>query len=122
MLIDMEYMIRNWNNFSWLCGDHILDTHVHNIDVINWFTGKFPVKAVGFGSRQRRLTGDQFDNFSVDFVYDGEVHMHSMCRQINDCVTNVSELIRGTKGYTNARNTIWNPDGSVLFEYEEDEY
>ena len=115
---EMEWMLRDWVNWTWLSGDHIVEQHIHNLDVINWFTGKFPVKAVGFGSRQRRLTGDQFDNFSVDFIYDGEVHMHSMCRQINDCVNNVSELIRGTKGYTNANNTIWNPDGTVQFAYD----
>jgi myo-inositol 2-dehydrogenase / D-chiro-inositol 1-dehydrogenase len=45
---DMEYMLRNWNNFCWLCGDHILDTHVHNIDIINWFVGKHPESAIGF--------------------------------------------------------------------------
>ncbi|HOS72833.1 MAG TPA: Gfo/Idh/MocA family oxidoreductase, partial [Bacteroidales bacterium] len=48
---DMTYMLRNWNNFCWLCGDHILDTHVHNIDVINWFMGKYPERAVGYGGR-----------------------------------------------------------------------
>ncbi|HOW40541.1 MAG TPA: Gfo/Idh/MocA family oxidoreductase, partial [Bacteroidales bacterium] len=58
---DMEYMIRNWNNFCWLCGDHILDTHVHNIDVINWFIGKHPESAIGYGGRHRRVTGDQYD-------------------------------------------------------------
>ncbi len=66
---EMEYMIRDWVNWTWLSGDHIVEQHVHNIDVINWFTEKHPTKAVGFGSRQRRVTGDQFDNFSVDFVY-----------------------------------------------------
>ncbi|KPK80475.1 MAG: oxidoreductase [Bacteroides sp. SM23_62_1] len=115
---DMEFMIRDWVNWCWLSGDHIVEQHIHNIDVINWFMGKFPVSAVGFGSRQRRVTGDQYDNFSVDFVYDGEVHMHSMCRQINDCTNNVSEYIRGTEGYTNCVNTIWNPDGTVKWQYE----
>jgi myo-inositol 2-dehydrogenase/D-chiro-inositol 1-dehydrogenase len=115
---DMEYMIRDWVNWCWLSGDHIVEQHIHNIDVINWFLGSFPLRGVGFGSRQRRLTGDQYDNFSVDFVYDGEVHMHSMCRQINDCANNVSEYIRGTEGYTNCRNTIWNPDGTVMWQYE----
>jgi myo-inositol 2-dehydrogenase / D-chiro-inositol 1-dehydrogenase len=51
---DMTYMIRNWNNFCWLCGDHILDTHVHNIDVINWFMGKHPEKAIGYGGRAQK--------------------------------------------------------------------
>ncbi len=115
---DMEFMIRDWVNWTWLSGDHIVEQHIHNIDVANWFTGKFPVKAVGMGSRQRRVTGDQYDNFSVDFVYEGDVHMHSMCRQINDCVNNVSEFIRGSEGYTNARNTIFNPEGSVKWKYE----
>lgn len=115
---DMEFMIRDWVNWCWLSGDHIVEQHVHNIDVVNWFFGKTPIKAVGFGSRQRRVTGDQYDNFSVDFVYEGDIHMHSMCRQINGCVNNVSELIRGSEGYTNAADTIFNPDGSVKWKYE----
>jgi predicted dehydrogenase len=115
---DMEFMIRDWVNWTWLSGDHIVEQHIHNIDVINWFAGKFPVSAVGFGSRQRRPTGDQYDNFSVDFIYDDEVHMHSMCRQINGCEDNVSEYIRGTEGYSNCRNTIWNTDGTEQFKYE----
>jgi predicted dehydrogenase len=115
---DMEFMIRDWVNWTWLSGDHIVEQHVHNIDVAAWFTGKFPVRAVGFGSRHRRVTGDQYDNFSVDFVYDDDTHIHSMCRQINDCTNNVSELLRGTEGYTNCKNTIFNPDGSVLWKYE----
>ena len=115
---DMEFMIRDWVNWTWLSGDHIVEQHVHNLDVIHWFTGKNPLSAVGMGSRQRRVTGDQYDNFSVDFVYEGNVHMHSMCRQINDCTNNTSEYIRGTKGYSNCQDTIWNPDGTVLWTYE----
>jgi myo-inositol 2-dehydrogenase/D-chiro-inositol 1-dehydrogenase len=116
---DMEFMIRDWVNWIWLSGDHIVEQHIHNLDVINWFTGKYPISAVGMGSRQRRVTGDQYDNFSVDYVYDSEVHLHSMCRQINDCANNVSEYIRGTKGYTNCKNTIWKPDGTVMWKYDE---
>jgi myo-inositol 2-dehydrogenase/D-chiro-inositol 1-dehydrogenase len=114
---EMEYMIRDWVNWTWLSGDHIVEQHVHNIDVINWFAECHPVKAVSFGGRQRRLTGDQYDFFSVDFTYENGMHVHSMCRQINGCVNNVSEYLRGTKGYTNARNEIYNPDGSVKWKY-----
>jgi len=114
---EMEFMIRDWVNWLWLSGDHIVEQHIHNIDVINWFTGMHPVKAVGMGSRQRRVTGDQYDNFSVDFVYDNGMHMHSMCRQINGCVNNVSEWIVGTKGATNCCNTITDLQGNKLFEY-----
>jgi myo-inositol 2-dehydrogenase / D-chiro-inositol 1-dehydrogenase len=114
---EMEFMIRDWVNWLWLSGDHIVEQHVHNIDVINWFTDKHPTKAVGFGSRQRRVTGDQYDNFSVDFVYENGMHLHSMCRQINGCVNNVSEWIVGTKGVTNCQNLISDLKGNKLFEY-----
>ena len=120
---DMEYMIRNWNNFCWLCGDHILDTHVHNIDVINWFMGKPPEKAIGYGGRARRVTGDQYDFFSVDFDYGNGVSSHSMCRQIDSCANGTGELVMGTEGYTNCQNTIWDLNGSIKwkFEYPKDE-
>ncbi len=114
---EMECMIRDWVNWLWLSGDHIVEQHVHNLDVINWFTGNYPAKAVGFGSRQRRVTGDQYDNFSVDFVYDNGMHMHSMCRQINGCENNVSEWIRGTKGSTNCQNKIFDLAGNELYSY-----
>jgi predicted dehydrogenase len=74
---------------------------------MNWFTGSHPVKAVGMGSRQRRVTGDQFDNFSVDFVFENGMHFHSMCRQINGCANNVSERIQGSKGAAYLRDTIY---------------
>lgn len=81
--------------------------------VINYISGLKPVKAVGFGGRHRRLTGDQYDFFRLDFVYENDVHVHSMCRQINGCANNVSEFIRETKVNSNCRNTIFNPDGLV---------
>jgi myo-inositol 2-dehydrogenase/D-chiro-inositol 1-dehydrogenase len=115
---DMEYMIRNWNNFCWLSGDHILDTHVHNIDIVNWFMGKHPVEAIGFGGRAHRLTGDQYDFFSIDFDFGEGVFSHSFSRQIDNCANQMGELIVGTEGYTNCQNTIFNPDGSVKWTYE----
>ncbi|TVR74569.1 MAG: twin-arginine translocation signal domain-containing protein [Marinilabiliales bacterium] len=115
---DMEAMLRDWVNWCWLSGDHIVEQHVHNIDVVNWFFEKHPVKGVGFGGRHRRPTGDQYDFFSIDFTFDDNRHMHSMCRQINGCANNVSEIIFGTKGYTNAQNTIWDYDGNVIWGYQ----
>ena len=97
---DMEWMIRDWVNWKWLSGDHIVEQHVHNIDVFNWMTGyKHPIKATGVGSRQRRVTGDQYDNFSIDFEYENGIHLHSFCRQIDGCSNRVAETIHGTKGY-----------------------
>lgn len=102
---DMEWMIRDWVNWSWLSGDHIVEQHVHNIDVVNWFTSKdggsnHPIKAVATGGRARRVTGDQYDYFSVDFEYPGGIHAASYSRQINGCEGNVSETLIGEKGHT----------------------
>jgi predicted dehydrogenase len=116
---EMEYMIRDWVNWCWLSGDHIVEQHVHNLDVINWFTGSHPVKAVGFGSRQRRITGDQFDNFSVDYTFDNGMHMHSMCRQINGCANGVYEILHGSKGHADTsghKPKVIDLAGNVIFE------
>jgi predicted dehydrogenase len=115
---EMEWMIRDWVNWCWLSGDHIVEQHVHNLDVLNWFTGSHPVKALGMGSRQRRVTGDQYDNFSVDFVFEDGRHFHSMCRQINGCTTNVSERLQGAKGSTNCQNTILDLADTEIWKYK----
>jgi len=115
---DMEWMIRDWVNWTWLSGDHIVEQHVHNLDVINWFTGSHPAKAVGMGGRMRRVTGDQYDFFSIDFELGDGTHVHSMARQINGCVNNVSEFVVGTKGSSNCADKIFGPDGAVVWAYE----
>jgi predicted dehydrogenase len=104
---DMEWQVRNWLYFTWLSGDHIVEQHVHNIDVINWALTKndeepgHPVRAVGLGGRQVRTQpeyGHIFDHFAIDFEYPGDIHVLSMCRQIPNCENNVSEALVGTKG------------------------
>lgn len=97
---DASYLVRNWTSFAEMSGDHIVEQHVHNLDVTNWFLGRPPKSAVGFGGRARRQTGDQFDFFSVDFNYGDDVHIHSMCRQVNGTYGGVSEFFNGTEGTT----------------------
>ena len=122
---DFEFMVKDWVNWRWLSGDHIIEQHVHNIDVFTWFSGLKPVSAVGFGSRHRRVTGDQYDNFSTDFVMENGIHMHSMCRQIDGCTNNVSEFIQGTKGSwstANGETVIKDNAGTVVWQFDlEDE-
>ena len=118
---DMEWMVRDWVNWKWLSGDHIVEQHVHNIDVFNWMTGQHPVSASAFGARHRRVTGDQFDQFSVDFEYPNGVHLHSMCRQINGCSCRISEFIEGTKGrWDSESNEIKDLEGNVLWKWDEE--
>ena len=95
---DAEYMVRNWVSFAEMSGDHIVEQHVHNLDVMNWYMGTHPTSALGFGLRARRKTGDQYDFFSIDFEFPGGVHIHSMCRQINDTDGGVYEHLVGETG------------------------
>jgi len=115
---DAEWMIRDWVNWKWLSGDHIVEQHCHNIDVFMWFTGLKPKSALGFGSRARRVTGDQFDFFSVDFVMENGIHLHSMCRQIDDCDGGVSEFIQGAKGTWSSDGIIKDLAGNVIWKYD----
>jgi predicted dehydrogenase len=114
---DMEAMLRDWVNWCWLSGDHIVEQFVHNLDVIAWFCGRYPVKAVGMGSRQRRVTGDQYDNFAVDFTFADGLHSMSMCRQMDGCANQIADFLVGSEGTTNCANTIFDPDGKAVWKY-----
>ena len=102
---DMEWQLRNWNYFTWLGGDHIVEQHVHNLDVMNWVLGAHPIKAVsGLGGRQVRTSqreGHIFDHFAVEFEYPNGITVFSQCRQINGCDNIVGEAVIGTKGTSN---------------------
>jgi predicted dehydrogenase len=95
---DASYMVRNWVSFTEMSGDHIVEQHVHNLDIANWYLGRPPSSAIGFGGRARRQTGNQFDFFSIDFDYGEEAHVHSMCRQVDGCYNAVREFFVGTEG------------------------
>ena len=91
-----DYLCNNWLNFTELSGDHICEQHVHNIDVANWYIGRFPKTALAFGARTRRVSGNQYDFFSADLDYGDGVHIHSMCRQVSGCKDDVREFFRSS--------------------------
>ncbi|MHC4733819.1 MAG: Gfo/Idh/MocA family protein [Planctomycetota bacterium] len=97
-------LVRSWQNWISLSGDHLVEQHVHNIDVANWFCGGPPVSAVGFGGRARRNAGDMYDFFSVDYDYGDGVHIHSMCRQVNGCWNWVGHDFVYEKGRTSGND------------------
>jgi predicted dehydrogenase len=119
---DMEYCIRNWFNIKWLSGDHILDQAIHNIDIATWFMGERPAVANGYGGRARRLTGDIYDFFGVDYTYAGGKRMVATARQIDGPAGRVCERVLGTKGIAmlGDRNDIKIVDyaGNTLWEYD----
>jgi len=119
---EMEYQMRNWYYFNWLCGDHITEQHIHNLDVINWFKGGHPVKAQGLGGRQVRKGkehGEIFDHHFVEFEYaDGSI-LNSQCRHIPGTMSKVDELLVGTKGkiFCGAAH-IKDHTGKLIYQYD----
>jgi predicted dehydrogenase len=114
---DLEWQIRNWNYFTWLSGDHIVEQHVHNLDIMNWVLGAHPIRAVsGLGGRhvrQGERQGHIYDHFAVEFEYPGEITVFSQCRQINGCQNIVGESAVGTKGKSNCADRIEPKDGKA---------
>src|ERR1035438_6215488 len=103
---DMEWQLRNWYSFIWICGDQIVEQHFHNIDFMNWLMGAHPVKVAASGGAAWRpreeLYGNIYDHMSSDFTYPNGVHLSSHCRQYPKGVyTNVSDMIVGAKGRSN---------------------
>jgi len=118
---EMEYQMRNWYYFNWLCGDHINEQHIHNLDVINWLKKGFPVKAQGMGGREVRKGidhGEIFDHHFVEFTYADGTKMFSQCRHIKKCWNSVSEAAHGTNGWCDISGcTIYKADGTKDWSY-----
>jgi predicted dehydrogenase len=99
---EMEYQMRNWYYFTWLCGDHIVEQHIHNLDVINWLKKGYPVSAQGMGGREVRKGedyGEIYDHHAVEFEYADGSRCFSYCRHMPNCWNSVSEHCQGTKGH-----------------------
>jgi len=119
---EMEYQMRNWYYFVWLCGDHITEQHIHNLDVINWFKGSYPVKAQGMGGREVRKGkdfGEIFDHHYVEFHYaDGSI-LNSQCRHIPHTMSKVDEMFTGTKGKIFCgEGKITDLKGNVIYQFD----
>ena len=117
---DMEWQLRNWNYFTWLSGDHIVEQHVHNLDILNWVFNAHPVKALALGGRQARPNqnyGHIYDHFAVEFEYPNGARMFSQCRQMNGCEGKVEEGIVGTKGSSNCKDWIRGTDKQLVWRF-----
>jgi predicted dehydrogenase len=121
---DTEWQIRNWLYFAWLSGDHIVEQHVHNIDVANWVLGAHPIRAVGTGGRQERTDprfGHIYDHFAVDFEYPKGVHIMSMCRQIQGTAGRIGENFIGPKGSFDTHQSMIKITGANAWTYQRPE-
>lgn len=122
---EMEYQMRNWFYFNWLCGDHIVEQHVHNIDVANWIKGKYPVSIQGTGSRAHRTGleyGEIYDNFAIELIYDDDTVIYSQCRHFEGVANRVDETFQATNGraYLSAGNqaVLWDRRGNEIYRHD----
>lgn len=117
---ELEYQLRNWSYFNWLSGDHIVEQHVHNLDVINWLLGGHPERAQGVGGRQARTGaefGQVYDHHTVEFTYRNGVKLLSMCRQMPNCWNAVGEFAHGSEGWADiAAGKIFDLNNQVIWE------
>jgi myo-inositol 2-dehydrogenase/D-chiro-inositol 1-dehydrogenase len=121
---EMEYQMRNWYYFNWLCGDHIVEQHVHNIDIANWVKNAYPVSIQGTGSRAWRTGkdyGEIYDNHSVELTYADGAVIYSQCRHFEGTANRVDETFQGTKGRTylsaNNQGILWDHNGKEIFSH-----
>jgi len=106
---DMTWQHRAWYSHVWICGDQVVEQHLHNIDVINWVMGTHPASVVATGGAVWRprteIYGNIYDHISADFMYPNGVRMSSYCRQFpGNLYRNISELVVGTKGRSNCKD------------------
>ncbi len=109
---DVEWQLRNWLYFTWLSGDHIVEQHVHNLDVVNWALGNdemnaHPLRCIGLGGRQARTApqfGHIYDHFAIDYEYPNGVHVLSTCRQIDNTPGRITEMVVGSTGVWHSPN------------------
>ncbi len=120
---EMEYQMRNWYYFNWLCGDHINEQHIHNIDVGNWVKQAYPVKAYGMGGRRMRTGkdhGEIFDHHFVEFEFEDGAKMFSQCRHWKGTASSVTEAFQGTNGSAPKPGVILTPSGYKILDYDDD--
>jgi len=114
-MTDMEWQLRDWGYFTWLSGDHIVEQHLHNLDIMRWAIGQTPVKAMALGGRQARPNhpnfGHIYDHFAVEFEYANGMKMFSQSRQMDKVDSKVGEFIAGTKGTSDCKTFIRIPGG-----------
>lgn len=119
-LTEMEYQMRNWYYFNWLCGDHIVEQHIHNLDVGNWAFKALPVRAQGQGGRLVRTGkdhGEIYDHHYVEYEYADGRRMISQCRHMPNCANRVSEAFHGTNGSAPQPGQLVSSSGYMLYNH-----
>ena len=118
---EMQFQCDNWYHFNWICGDQIVEQHIHNIDVGCWVKGAYPIECNGMGGGEQRMGGDRtksqiFDHTFCEYTFDDGTKMFSQGRHLDGGWTNVSEFVHGSNGTADPNGRIWSPGNDWRFE------
>ena len=124
---DIEWQIRNWYNFTWLCGDSLVEQAVHNADKIMWLVNdQPPISAVGVGGRAVPANGgDIYDHFAVSYLFPNGYRAFLNNRQSTGCYNATHDYVMGTEGTLllgQGQPRIETPDGKIKWQFEGEEY
>ncbi len=99
---ELEYQFRNWYHFSWLSGDDIPQSLIHNLDSALWALGDvMPDAAYGMGGRSTHFQpsmGTSFDHHHVTYEYPDGRCIYGSCRTAVGCYGFNKDVFHGTKG------------------------
>ena len=116
---DLEWQLRNWYNFTWLSGDHLVEQAIHNVDKIAWLMKQeMPTQAIAVGGRTVPAYGNTYDNFSVAYEYASGVRATLSCRQHDGVYNEVTDYVMGTEGiFSNGRLATQGITGKTNWKY-----
>jgi myo-inositol 2-dehydrogenase/D-chiro-inositol 1-dehydrogenase len=116
---DLEWQLRNWYNFTWLSGDHLVEQAIHNVDKIAWLMKQeMPSQAIAVGGRTVPAYGNTYDNFSVAYEYASGVRATLSCRQHDGVYNEVTDYVMGTEGiFSNGRLATQGITGKTNWKY-----
>ncbi len=97
---ELIYQIQRFHAFLWASGGVFSDYYIHQIDECSWMKGAWPVEAHGVGGRHyRRDSLDQnFDTYSVEFVYPDGTRLYFDGRNMAGCRDEFASYAHGSKG------------------------
>ncbi len=124
---EQDHQVRHWLYFLWSSGDFLVEMHIHNLDIFNWFTGMLPQSAVGSGGREVRLDiGDIYDHINVIYDYPNGFHLAHTGTQIPTGYSGSEKQIIGTEGSYDEDKGLYTKDkerikhGSIVQAVEEE--
>lgn len=132
-ITDLEWMVRNWYNFTWLSGDGLVEQAIHTVDWLQWVARDVePLRCTAVGGRQIPAHGGNiFDHIEVNYEWKNGMRGFLAQRQISGCHSENSLYVLGTRGTARISGGVsieganpWTYEGPKpdMYQVEHDEF